>query len=131
MTLHDKARRIRAVVLDVDGVLTDGRIGYGEDGYEVKFFNVKDGHAIKMLRRAGIRVGMLSGRSSAANRRRAGELSLDFVVENARDKSGSLAGILEEHGLAPEECRYVGDDGVDLPVMKTCGRGVAEADAVP
>jgi 3-deoxy-D-manno-octulosonate 8-phosphate phosphatase (KDO 8-P phosphatase) len=119
------------VVLDVDGVLTDGRIGYGPEPGEIKFFHVRDGHAMKMLRRARLQVGLLSGRSSAANRRRAEELELDFVYEGEKDKNGAFVRLLAERCLAPEDCLYVGDDVVDIPVLKRVGVAVAVADAVP
>lgn len=125
------ARQIRAVILDVDGVLTDGRIGYGPDAGEIKFFDVRDGHAIKLLLRAGLRVGLLSGRASAANRQRAAELGLSFVYEGEKDKAAAFARLLREQGLAAAECLYMGDDLVDLPVMRRAGLAVAVADAVP
>ena len=129
MTLSEKALSIRAVILDVDGVLTDGRIGYGGGPEEFKFFDVRDGHGVKLLRRAGLRVGMLSGRESAANRRRADELGLDFVYQGEKDKRAALEKLLGEQHLDAPECLYVGDDVVDIPVMRRVGIGVAVADA--
>ena len=131
MDLSAKARAIKAVILDVDGVLTDGRIGYGADSEAVKFFNARDGHGIKLLGRAGLLVGILSGRTDAANGRRANELSLDFVYEGEKNKREAFDRLLREHSLAAEECLYVGDDVVDIPVMRRCGLGVAVADAAP
>jgi len=131
MSLPDKARRIRAVILDVDGVLTDGRIGYGPSAEEIKFFNVKDGLATRLLQQAGLRVGLLSGRQSAANRRRAEELGLDFVYEGREDKLSAFRQVLADHGLRPDECLYVGDDLADIPVLRQAGVGVAVADAAP
>lgn len=131
MTLAAECGRIRALVLDVDGVLTDGRIGYGSQDGEIKFFDVKDGHALKLLRRAGLKAGILSGRASAANRQRAAELSLDFIYEGEKDKGAAFHRLLQEQGLQAEECLMVGDDLVDLPVMRRAGLAVAVADAVP
>ena len=131
MSLAAKAQRIRAVVLDIDGVLTDGRIGYGPMPGEIKFFDVKDGHALVLLRRAGLKVGALSGRASEANRQRAAELGLDFLYQGEKDKGAAFARLLEEQGLAAEECLYAGDDLVDLPVMRAAGVSVAVGDAVP
>jgi len=131
MNLSEKTRKIRAVILDVDGVLTDGRIGYFGASEELKFFHVKDGHALKLLRRAGFRVGILSGRSSEANRRRAEELGMDFLYQGEKDKNAAFTRILAEQDLEPSECLYVGDDVVDIPVMRRAGIGVAVADAVP
>jgi 3-deoxy-D-manno-octulosonate 8-phosphate phosphatase (KDO 8-P phosphatase) len=121
---------IKAVILDVDGVLTDGRIGYAGDGQEIKFFDVKDGHAIKLLRRAGLKVGLLSGRASKANSKRAQELELDFVYQGEKDKGEALERLLREQQLQAEDCLYMGDDVVDMPVMKKVAISVATGDAV-
>ena len=130
MISAEKARLIKAVILDVDGVLTDARVGYG--GPElIKFFHYRDGHWMKLALRAGIMVGLLSGRSSRANRERASELGLTFVREDVHDKLAEFEKILQEYGLKPEECLYMGDDVIDLPVMKRVGIPVAVADAVP
>ena len=85
MTRSDKLRKIKAVVLDVDGVLTDGRAGFGGEN-EIKFFHLRDGHWMKLAIRAGLKVGLLSGRGAKANRQRAGELGLSFCYENCKDK---------------------------------------------
>jgi YrbI family 3-deoxy-D-manno-octulosonate 8-phosphate phosphatase len=128
MDLKEKALNIKAVVLDIDGVLTNGRIGYGESD-EIKFFHVRDGHGIKLAMRAGLKVGALSGRSAEANRKRAQELSFDFIYEGRKDKRETFKLLLEENHLLPEECLYMGDDVVDIPVMKEAGIAVAVADA--
>ncbi|OGV57387.1 MAG: hypothetical protein A2X49_01170 [Lentisphaerae bacterium GWF2_52_8] len=131
MNLHEKALAVKAIVLDIDGVLTPGQIGYGAgSGEEIKFFHVRDGHGIKMAMRAGLKVGILSGRSSGANRRRAEELSLSFCYEGAKDKGAALTQLLSENGLSAEECLYVGDDLVDIPAMRKVGVAVAVADGV-
>ncbi len=130
MISTEQYRKIRAVVLDVDGVLTDGRAGYGAEE-EIKFFHLRDGHWMKMAIRAGLMVGLLSGRSSQANRTRAKELGLSFVYENCKDKLAVFEQLLAEHGLRAEECLYMGDDVIDMPVMRRAGIGVAVADAVP
>lgn len=119
---------VRAIVLDIDGVLTDGRIGYS-GGDEIKFFHVRDGHGIKMARRAGFKVGAISGRSAEANRRRAAELGFDFLRENSHDKLATFAEVLAEQELAASECMYIGDDVVDMPVMRRVAVAVAVADA--
>ena len=122
---------IKAIVCDVDGVLTDGRIGYRDDGNEIKFFHVRDGHGIVLALRAGLRVGILSGRRSLANRTRAEELKLSFLYEGCRNKAEGFRTLLAEQGLKPEECMYIGDDVVDMPPMRRAGFPVAVADAVP
>ncbi|MCK5803539.1 MAG: HAD-IIIA family hydrolase, partial [Lentisphaeria bacterium] len=131
MNLSEKLLRVRAVVLDVDGILTDGRIGYGGDGKEIKFFDVKDGLGIKLLQKNGFLVGILSGRGSMANRTRAEELKLDFVYEKKRDKATAFATLLEEHGLKASECLYMGDDLVDLAVLRQAGVSATVSDAHP
>ena len=131
MNSHAKAESIKAVVMDVDGVLTDGGIGYGcgsED--EIKFFNVRDGLGIKLLMRNGITTAILSGRASKANRRRAQELGIQLVIEECHDKCQGLLQICSTLGISPEECMYIGDDLIDLAPLKLAGIGVAVGDAV-
>lgn len=126
-----KAKGIRALVLDVDGVLTDGRIGYGcGSDEEIKLFHVRDGVGIAMLRQAGIKVGIITGRSCSANRRRASELKLDFVHEGQLRKSAALTLVCEQLGIVPAQCLYMGDDLIDVPPMRLSGLAVAVADAV-
>lgn len=125
------ADQIRAVILDVDGVLTDGRIGYGDGPDEIKFFDVRDGLGVRLLQAAGLRVGLLSGRASPANRRRATELRLDGVVEGESDKLAGLTRLVGQFGVAPAECCFVGDDLIDVPVLRRVGLAVAVADAAP
>ncbi|MBE6368488.1 MAG: HAD-IIIA family hydrolase [Lentisphaerae bacterium] len=128
----ERWQKIRAVVLDIDGILTDGRIGYGTGSpEEIKFFNVRDGHGIKLAMRSGLLVGVLSGRKSAANARRAEELGLSFVYENKKDKLTAFNELLQEYDLQADECLYMGDDTIDLPVMRLAGIAVTVADAMP
>ena len=130
MISSETFKRIRAVVLDVDGVLTDGRAGYGA-AEEIKFFNMRDGHWMKLAMRAGLKVGLLSGRGSEANRKRAAELGLSFIYENCKDKLEAFEKMLAEQGLSAEECLYMGDDVIDMPPMRRAGVGVVVADGVP
>ncbi|MBE6381126.1 MAG: HAD-IIIA family hydrolase [Lentisphaerae bacterium] len=126
----ERWQKIKAIVLDIDGILTDGRIGYGTGSpEEIKFFHVRDGHGIKLAMRAGLLVGVLSGRKSAANARRAEELGFSFVYENKKDKAAAFAELLAEQNLLAEECLYMGDDTVDLPVMRQAGIAATVADA--
>ena len=129
MTWSRDASRIRAIVLDVDGVLTDGTISYGADGTTLKRFHVRDGQAMRLALDAGLLVGLLSGRDDAATRARARDLDLSFVYDGQVDKLEAFARILEEHDLDASECLYVGDDLVDVPVMRRAGIGVAVVDA--
>lgn len=130
MTLSQTAENIRAIILDIDGVLTDGRVGYSDSEHEIKFFDVKDGHGIKLLIRAGLRVGLFSGRTSNANERRAAELGIHFMYQNEKNKREAFDRLLREQDLNAEQCLYVGDDLVDIPVIKRAGIGVAVGDAV-
>ena len=130
MISADKARLIKAVILDIDGVLTDGRVGYGSSDF-IKFVHYRDGHWLKLAMRAGLIVGLLSGRESRANRERAAELGLTFVREDIHDKLAEFEKLLVEYDLKPEECLYMGDDVIDMPVLKRVGIPVAVADGVP
>jgi 3-deoxy-D-manno-octulosonate 8-phosphate phosphatase (KDO 8-P phosphatase) len=114
----------------VDGVLTDGRLVYGSRGEELKTFDVKDGMAFGLLRRAGLEFGLLSGRKSGALKARAGELGVSFLRMDCADKATAFAELLAEKGLSPEEVAYAGDDLPDLPVILACGLSFAPADAV-
>jgi len=127
----ERFARIRLLLLDVDGVLTDGRIVYTDVGQEIKSFHVRDGSGLKYWQRGGGRVAILSGRSSPAVVRRAAELAIDPVVQGADEKLPALGRILTETGLRPEQVCAVGDDLPDLPVLTRCGLAAAVADAAP
>jgi len=117
------------LVLDVDGVLTDGRIVLDEAGREIKAFHVRDGSGMKYWKRAGGRLAMISGRGSPAVRRRAEELDVDAVRLDAKDKLPAFESVLAELGVTAEQAAVVGDDLPDLPVMRRAGFAVAVADA--
>ena len=121
---------IKLLLLDVDGVMTDGRITYDNDGGELKSFDVKDGHGLKLLQRAGIEIGIITGRQSEVVARRAAELGIELVYQGVKDKLIPFNEILEKLRILPEEVAYVGDDVVDLPVMRRVGFAVTVADAV-
>ena len=130
MNLKQKASKIKALVLDIDGVLTNGLIGYsGIAGEEIKFFHVRDGHGIKLAKRAGLKVGAISGRTAGANKKRAAELEFDFLCEGEKDKSAAFEVLLKEFNLKDEECLYIGDDVVDIPILRRVGMAVTVADA--
>jgi 3-deoxy-D-manno-octulosonate 8-phosphate phosphatase (KDO 8-P phosphatase) len=122
---------IRAVVTDVDGVLTDGRITLASDGVEIKRFHVWDGTGIKYLLRSGIAVAFLTGRESDVVARRAEELGVEHVRQGAKSKLPAYESILADLGVRDEAVCYVGDDLPDLPVLRRAGVGVAVADARP
>ena len=121
--------RIKLLLLDVDGVMTDGRIIYLNDGGEAKAFDFKDGHGLKLIQRAGIKVGIITGRQSDIVARRAAELGIELVYQGAKDKMQPFMEILEKLGLKASEVAYVGDDLVDLPVMRLVGFSATVADA--
>jgi 3-deoxy-D-manno-octulosonate 8-phosphate phosphatase (KDO 8-P phosphatase) len=127
----ERLKKIRLLLLDVDGVMTDGRIIFDSNGIESKFFNVKDGHGIKMVQRAGIEVGIISGRESQVVINRAAELGISHVYQKALDKLAPYRAVLEETGLADAQVAYMGDDVIDIPLMRRVGFAAAPADAVP
>jgi 3-deoxy-D-manno-octulosonate 8-phosphate phosphatase (KDO 8-P phosphatase) len=126
-----RLRRVRALILDVDGVLTDGGMYYGPAGEPLKKFNVKDGMGLRLLREAGIAVAFISGERSGAVARRAAKLRVRDLFLGVEDKLRALEKFLSRRGLAPEQAAYVGDDVNDLPPMRRVGLAIAVADAVP
>lgn len=131
MTLAERAQRIRLILLDVDGVLTDGGLYYGAEGELMKRFDVKDGHGLVMWRISGGRAGILTARKSLAVQKRAEELKLDPVLQGQRDKRAGFVEAARLAGLAPEQICYMGDDTNDLGPLELCGLAVTPADAVP
>jgi 3-deoxy-D-manno-octulosonate 8-phosphate phosphatase (KDO 8-P phosphatase) len=127
--LEPKIRPLRLLLLDVDGVLTDGGIWYLESGEEMKRFDIQDGMGVDLLQRAGIQVGVLTGRRSEVVERRCRELGIGIVKQGFYDKSAGLAEILEEEGLDTIHVGYVGDDVQDLAVMGRVGFSAAPANA--
>ncbi len=127
--VRDKAGKIKLLLLDVDGVLTDGTIYVGAEGEALKAFNVKDGTGLKWLQRAGFKVGLLTGRDSPQVKARARELDIDIVVQDAKIKLPAFEKILDENGLSAYEIAFMGDDLLDLPVLKRAGLSMAPADA--
>ena len=121
---------IELLVLDVDGVLTDGNIIINADGSESKSFNLLDGHGIRMWRRAGLKIAFLSGRETEATKYRAEQLKVDYCLQGCHFKLPVLKKLLEEVKLSPEKVACVGDDLLDLPVIKYVGFGAAVANAV-
>jgi 3-deoxy-D-manno-octulosonate 8-phosphate phosphatase (KDO 8-P phosphatase) len=122
-------RNLRLLVLDVDGVLTDGRLHYGADGEQLKVFHVRDGHGIKALQRAGVGVAVISGRESAAVRQRCRELGIEEVQQGVADKAAALLELCERLDVRLRDCACVGDDTPDVPMMRQAGFAVAVADA--
>ncbi len=129
--MEKQLAKIKLLLLDVDGVLTDGRIIYDNHGNELKAFDVKDGHGLKLLQRTGIKVGIITGRSSAVVTRRAQELGIEILYQGALRKLEPYLEILSEQGLIDEQVAYIGDDLVDLPILQRVGFSATVADAVP
>jgi 3-deoxy-D-manno-octulosonate 8-phosphate phosphatase (KDO 8-P phosphatase) len=127
--LTAKAKNIKMLILDVDGVLTDGSIILDNDGNEYKSFHVRDGHGIKMLIRAGIDVAIITGRHSKVVERRAHELGITEVFQKCHDKRTAYRKLVEQYMLQDREVAYIGDDIVDAPIMALVGLPIAVADA--
>ena len=125
MTLHDRCLPIELLLMDVDGVLTDGSIVYGDNGCEWKTFFVRDGSGLKFWRQAGKRAGIITGRRSPVVARRAAELDLTVVVEGADDKLAAWNRILTEQGLTPRQVCYLGDDAMP-PKIELSDEGFAK-----
>lgn len=128
---QERAKGIELVVFDVDGVLTDGSLYLGDDGQEYKAFNSRDGHGMTMLRNAGIAMAVITGRRSEVVRIRMESLGVEHVYQGQRDKVPAYAALRERCGLDHAQIAYVGDDVVDLPVLRQVGLAIAVADAHP
>ncbi len=125
MSLEDRAGKIKMLVMDVDGVLTDGRIVLGSRGEEFKFFHVQDGVGINLAHRAGLKTAIISARKSGATERRARELGMHDVYQVEDGKEGAYEKILQDYGLKDEEVAYIGDDFHDLPLLNRVGLAVS------
>lgn len=127
--VESRAARVRLVLMDCDGVLTDGRITLVEDGDEEKSFHTRDGHGIVLLHRAGLRSGIISGRTSRLVVARASDLGMHFVRQGTWEKTKDFAEVIAEAGVSAEEVCYIGDDVTDIPLMRRSGLAAAVADA--
>ena len=126
-----KLKTIRLLLLDVDGVLTDGKLYFSETGGESKAFNTLDGHGIKMLRRAGVEVGIITGRQSQLVARRANDLGITLLIQGREDKFSALQEMLKDFPCDLEEIAFMGDDYPDLAVMSRVGLALTVPNAVP
>jgi 3-deoxy-D-manno-octulosonate 8-phosphate phosphatase (KDO 8-P phosphatase) len=131
LSLQERCARIELLVMDVDGVLTDGSIIYDDHGVELKAFHVRDGSGLKIWQQAGKRAAILSGRSSKTVAVRAAELGIQAVLQGTADKLPAYLQLVSAQGLQLEQVCYVGDDLPDLPVLRHGGLAVAVADACP
>lgn len=130
MQLAERARAVRLAIFDVDGVMTDGTLYIGAQGEAFKAFSILDGHGVKMLQSAGVAAAILSGRTSEAVTRRAGELGIEHVMQGSADKVADFERLAGALGVDPLACAFVGDDLPDLEVMRRVGLAVAVANAV-
>jgi 3-deoxy-D-manno-octulosonate 8-phosphate phosphatase (KDO 8-P phosphatase) len=129
LSIHERASRIRLLLFDVDGVLTDGVVVMHTDGTESKGFHIRDGAAIVWAQRAGLSVGLLSARTSGATTHRAAQLAIRTVVQGVPDKLVAYQQILRDTGLSDDAVAYMGDDLLDVPVLSRAGLAGAPADA--
>ena len=117
----ERAKGLKLMIFDVDGVMTDGTLYYSERGEELKGFNIQDGHGIKMLKQYGVEVALITARSSRAVELRAANLGIAHLYQGVADKRGAYAALLAQLGLAAEQSGYMGDDLLDLPLITRCG----------
>lgn len=129
--IFERAAKVKLLVLDVDGVLTDGKLYFSDQGDAMKAFSTLDGHGIKLVQEFGIKVVIITGRQSDIVLKRAANLGIDKVVQGREDKLPALDALLKEYQLSHEECAYVGDDWPDLPCICRAGLGVTVPDAHP
>ena len=128
-TVLEQARAIKLLILDVDGVLTNGEIYITASGEEIKAFNTLDGHGLKMLQKSGVKLAIITGRDAAGVAHRVQGLGIDHYLAGIHDKRSAYLNLIAELNLQPEQCAYIGDDVVDLPVMVRCGLPVAVPEA--
>lgn len=131
LTAAERASRVKLMIFDVDGVLTDGSLMFTAEGDRMKSFNSMDGHGLKLLRESGIETALITGRRSGIVEARAQELRIAHVHQGAADKTVAFAELLRATGVTPEQCGYMGDDWPDLGVMTKCGFAAAPANAHP
>jgi len=124
-----KAKQLKLLILDVDGVLTDGRLFFDAQGGEYKSFHARDGHGIKLLRQTGVEVAVISGRKSQSVALRMQALGVEYVYQGHENKIAAFEEIIQSMGIMPEQAAHVGDDLLDLPIMLRAGLSIAVSDA--
>jgi len=129
-SLREKLQHIKILIMDVDGVMTDGRIIINDDGRETKNFDVRDGHGIKLVQRYGIEVALLTGRQSEVVKHRANELGITEVHQKIFNKKEVFVEILQKNNLNANQAAFIGDDIIDIPVLKEAGFSATVADAI-
>jgi 3-deoxy-D-manno-octulosonate 8-phosphate phosphatase (KDO 8-P phosphatase) len=125
----EKAKKLKLLILDVDGVLTDGKLFFDNQGNEYKSFHARDGHGIKLLRQTGVEVAVISGRKSSSVALRMKNLGIEYVYQGHENKQAAFDEIIEKTGITPEQAAHVGDDLLDLPIMMRVGLAIAVNDA--
>lgn len=131
ITAEERARDVRLVVFDVDGVLTDGRLFFDDDGRQYKAFHSQDGLGLRMLMDSGVKVGVLTGRNSGVVEHRMRDLGIELVIQGHREKLPAFAAMMERAGVSAAQTAFVGDDVVDLPPMRAARFAIAVANAHP
>jgi 3-deoxy-D-manno-octulosonate 8-phosphate phosphatase (KDO 8-P phosphatase) len=129
--MEEKAKKVKLLIVDVDGVLTDGRIIYSDSGDQLKFFDVTDGMGLALFSRAGLKSAILTAKGSRLVSRRSKDMHVDKVYQNAHRKLEVFKKILSDFSVTPEEVCFIGDDVVDVPVLKKVGLAVSVPNAVP
>jgi 3-deoxy-D-manno-octulosonate 8-phosphate phosphatase (KDO 8-P phosphatase) len=129
-SLNRRLKRVRCLLMDVDGVLTDGKLYFTSNGAELKAFDVQDGHGIAMAQRVGLMIGFISGRPSKATARRAADLGVKIVLQKPTNKMAMVESVKRQHRLANAEIAFIGDELVDLPVLRRVGLAVAVPNAM-
>lgn len=125
----ERAKQIKLIIFDVDGVLTDGGLYFSDDGQEMKVFNSRDGHGMKMLMQSGVEIGIITGRTSKVVSHRMDNLGITHIYQGQHEKLPAFLELIDTLGVTAEQVAYVGDDVVDLPVMTKVGLAVAVQDA--
>lgn len=121
MNCHEQAAGVRLMGFDIDGVMTDGRLYFGPEGDFCKAFFSRDGLGLKLLARSGVKLAIITGRDSSIVERRAANLGIDLVLQGIEDKRAAMAELLARENLSFEQCGYMGDDVIDLPLLRVCG----------
>ena len=125
LTSTERAKRLKLMIFDVDGVLTDGGLRYGPEGELIKTFNALDGHGIKLLQKSGVHTAIISARQSPIVTRRATDLGISILLQGVEDKRSAFEKMIADLKLTPEECGFMGDDVIDLPVMTRVGFAIS------
>ncbi len=131
LNIEERAKKIKVAVFDIDGVMTDGALGLGDDGLEYKFFHSQDGLGLKMLKNTGIIMAIVTGRTSKLVIKRAENIGAMHIYQGADDKLEAFNALIEKLNVSADECLFMGDDVIDLPPMRRCGLAVTVPHGMP